>query len=506
MKNLVFAAVVAAGMVAVAETAPGDAVTQADLKALYDRITKLESENKAQAKKIADLEAAKPTAAKPEVDELERAYEEGTEVSKSGRVVTTEQGFKYYLADKAAGIFEPLSESGLKITPYGYLVFEGIHNTHKTAVDAFTDWVLPRKNGGHNGDHQTCFTMQDSILGLQFVTPEAMNGWTFDGKAEFDFAGDHANDSAFHWRHLYFQAHHDGFDSDGKKNGEWSILFGQTWHLFKMVSPSEFDGAWMENTGHPYRRSPQIRVTRRWDWDADSFEARVGLVKNGPGMGGDRDYDDNQDTSASAWALIEAAFIYERDAAWQRDWVAEDSDLADKRWLVGVAGMYGRDKSHRISDFDANGDAVYGGQGDEYDTELVMAALQIPVWHFTLAGQFFAGENLGGVQGGIGQRVGYYGVGQKGKGVRTVGGFADLSYRFNKKLDFALGYGFDDPNDSDAACANGRTFNERMYVDVFYHITSNFRLGFEYAHLTTKYYNDGDAKDDRIEVAAFYDF
>ena len=395
MKKLMFSALVACGLVAAIEAAPTDAVTQADLQALIERINKLEAENKAQAAKIAELEKGRPVAAKPTADGqgVAVAHEGGTEVSDSGRVYTTEQGYQYYLADKFAGIFEPLSESGLKITPYGYLVFEAIHNTHKTEVDCYTDWVSPRKNGRHNGDHQSVFTMQDSILGIQLETPERVNGWKFKGKAEFDLAGDHANDYAFHWRHLYIDARHDAFDGDGNRNGEWSILFGQTWHIWKMVTPSEIDGAWLENTGHPYRRSPQIRVTRTWDFEDSMLEARVGIVKNGPGMGGDRDEDDNQDNSASAWGLFEAALIYERDAAWQRDWLADDPDgLCGKRWLVGVAGMYGRDKSRRPTDYDGKGGFVFGGDSDEYDSDLGMIALQIPFWRFTLTGQIFAGE------------------------------------------------------------------------------------------------------------------
>lgn len=504
MKKMLISALFACGLVAAVEAAPADTVTQADLQALIERIAKLEAENKAQAAKIAELEKARPVAvaAKGESGGAAPAHDEGTEVSESGRVYTTEQGYKYYLADRFAGIFEPLSESGFKITPYGYLIFEGVHNTHKTSSDYITDWVMPRRNGRHNGDHQTCLTMQDSELGFRFETPEMVDGWRFSGKAEFDFVGNHANDYAFHWRHLYVDARHDGFDSDGKKNGEWSILFGQTWHLWKMVTPNEIDGAWMENCGHPYRRSPQFRVTRTWDFEDSSLEARVGVVKNGPGMGGDRDGDGNQDNSASAWGLVEAAVLYTRDAAWQREWLADDPDgLCGRRWTFGVGGMYGRDKFHRLSE---NG--AYDGTSDEYDSDLVMFAAQLPIWRFTLTGQIFAGENLGGVQAGVGQTIGYTGVDRKGKEVRTVGGFIDLTYRFNRKWDFTLGYGFDNPNDNDAAGAADRIFNDRAYVGAAYRITSNFKIAVEYAHLKTKYYAQGDAGDDRFQFAAFYNF
>lgn len=462
------------------------AVTQADLKALIERITKLEAENKAQAQKIAELEGkvVKP-AASPKADEASapaREAEEGTKVSESGKVYTTAQGYSYYLADKLAGIFEPLSESGLKITPYGWLAFEAAYNSRATDCDWTTDVV--KKRGGRT----STLSMQDSILGMRFETPEKVNGWKISGKGEFDFAGGDQNSYDFHWRHLYFDATHDS---------GWSVLFGQTWHLWKMVAPSEIDGAWLENTGYPYRRSPQIRVTKKWKWEDSSLEARVGIVKGGPGMGGDRDGDGIQDNSSSAWPLVQGALVYDRKAAWEE---------SDRRWLVGIGGMYGRDRSHRMMD-DGEGNPVYNGTDDEYDSKMIMLAASVPFLDkFTLTGQIFAGDNLGGIQGGIGQRVAYREMGKKGREVSTIGGFVDLSYAFNDRLTIAGGYGFDDPTDSEAEHAGGLLYNDRAYVNAIFKILHNFRVGLEYARLNTKYSDVGNRDDDRIQFSAWYDF
>ena len=462
------------------------AVTQADLKALIERIAKLEAENKAQAQKIAELEGkvVKP-AASPKADEASapaRVAEEGTKVSESGKVYTTAQGYSYYLADKLAAIFEPLSESGLKITPYGWLAFEAAYNSRATDCDWTTDVV--KKRGGRT----STLSMQDSILGMRFETPEKVNGWKISGKGEFDFAGGDQNSYDFHWRHLYFDATHDS---------GWSVLFGQTWHLWKMVAPSEIDGAWLENTGYPYRRSPQIRVTKKWKWEDSSLEARVGIVKGGPGMGGDRDGDGIQDNSSSAWPLVQGALVYDRKAAWEE---------SDRRWLVGIGGMYGRDRSHRMMD-DGEGNPVYNGTDDEYDSKMIMLAASVPFLDkFTLTGQIFAGDNLGGIQGGIGQRVAYREMGKKGREVSTIGGFVDLSYAFNDRLTIAGGYGFDDPTDSEAEHAGGLLYNDRAYVNAIFKILHNFRVGLEYARLNTKYSDVGNRDDDRIQFSAWYDF
>ena len=495
MKRMLVVFALVFGAVVGVEAAPTDAVTQADLKVLLERLAKLEAENKAQAAKIAALEASSKAVvqkvetvgaavAKADVAKAGPAMDADTTTNETGRIFTTAQGFKYYLADVNARIFEPLSESGLKITPYGYLVFEAVHNTHATEADIYADWVRSPSDPSY-GDHTTVFSMQDSILGLQFETPEAYKGWKFIGRAEFDLAGDHANDYAFHWRHLYFDAQHES---------GWSILFGQTWHLWKMVTPSEIDGAWMENTGHPYRRSPQIRVTKKWDWEDSSLEVRVGAVKGGPGMGGDRDGNGTQDNAASALPLFEAAVMYDHDTGWQND-----DDLGGKRWLVGVGGMYGQDRSRNFT--------ADGGWGDneDYDSSMGMFAAKIPFRNFTLTGQIFGGQNLGGVQAGIGQRVGYDEYG-RGRAVRTLGGFIDLAYQLNADWSFAIGYGFDNPNDADARYAEGRLYNDRAYIDAFYQVTDNFKLGLEYGRLSTDWDKEGTGYSDRIQFSAFYDF
>ena len=512
MRRILVAVALVLGVVIGVEAAPTDVVTQADLKVLLDRLAKLEAENKAQAAKIAELEASSKTVAKKveaagtAVAKAGAAMDEGTTTNETGRIFTTEKGFKYYLADKAAGIFEPLSESGLKITPYGYLVLEGVYSSRDLAADYTTDWVNPRSQKRNH----TTMSVQDSIFGIQFDTPEANHGWTFTGRAEFDLvdtATCDQNHYGFHWRHLYVDAKHEDADGDGS----WSILGGQTWHLWKIVTPSEIDGAWMENAGHPYRRSPQIRVTRKWDFKNDegvkdsSFELRLGVVKGGPGMGEDRDDDGIQDNTASPWVLFEAAAIYDHVAPWQKD---------DRRWLVGLGGMYGRNRSHRFTGYGADGSALFNGEEDDYDSMMGLFALSLPMGPFTLTGQFYGGENLGGIQAGVGQTVAYNLPYARGNEVRAVGGFVDLGYKLNDDWSFAVGWGCDNPINSDIEDHAGTydiLYNDRAYVCAFYQVVENFKLGLEYARLLTSFANSadtdgGDYDADRVQFSAFYDF
>ncbi|MGN0847948.1 MAG: hypothetical protein ACI4RA_11295 [Kiritimatiellia bacterium] len=479
-----------AGLVAAVEAAPTDAVTQADLQALKALIEQQNAKIEAQAKRIAELEGR--SAAVAAAVDAPRVIKpgEGTETNDTGRIWTMADGRKFYLADATAGIFNPLTESGLQFEPYGYLVLEAVHNTDGTDYPMYTDYVRPRSNRyvkNHNGDHTSTLSVNDSILGFNLFSAETYNGWKTGGKFEFDLAGDDANHTDFHVRHLCWTVEHES---------GWQFLFGQYWHLWKMVTPQEIDGAWMENTGYPYRRSPQIRVTKKWEIDDySSLEVRAGLVKNGPGMGGDRDGDGTQDNEQSGWCLLEGAVVYDRKAPWEEQ---------DKRWMIGLAGQYGRDKSRR---YDAETDSFLG-RSDEYDSDMVMVAGSVPFGKFTLTGQLFAGENLGGVQAGIGQKVGFKDPTRKGREVSTIGGFVDLRYDLTDDWAFAIGYGFDDPTDSEAKYDSGRLYNDRAYVDAFYQLTANLHFGLEYAYLTTKYDESfgADADDHRFQFTVFYDF
>ena len=175
MKKLLSIAAASLVFLLSAELSAAESVTKADLQAIMERLAKLEAENKAQAARIAELEGrSRPAAGKQAVEcasaEVPLRMEIGTTTNETGNIFTTESGRKYFLADKLANIFEPLSESGLQIVPYGYLAFEGVYNSHAVDADSITDFVKRHGRGG------TTLSMQDSLLGVKFNTPEASHG------------------------------------------------------------------------------------------------------------------------------------------------------------------------------------------------------------------------------------------------------------------------------------------------------------------------------------------
>ena len=180
--------------------------------------------------------------------------------------------------------------------------------------------------------------------------------------------------------------------------------------------------------------------------------------------------------------------------------------------------MYGRDRSHRWT-----GGDTFDGQYDEYDSKMLLVGASLPIAAgilndsesdsdaLVLTGQFFAGDNLNGIQAGAGNSVAYHTENARGKTVQTMGGFIDLNYKFNYHWAFAIGYGFDNPDDDDVGNdktknGEGITYNDRAYLTAFYQVNDNLHFALEYARLTTDYYNDGTSPDQRVQFTTYFDF
>jgi hypothetical protein len=98
-------------------------------------------------------------------------------------------------------------------------------------------------------------------------------------------------------------------------------------------------------------------------------------------------------------------------------------------------------------------------------------------------GEFFTGSNLSNFLGGAGQGV----CPCLRVPIRSVGGWGELKYVYNKKVSTHIGYSVDDPNDNDSLI--GRTKNQAIYTNVFYDVNDSLTTGIEVSHRRTEYHN-----------------
>ena len=103
---------------------------------------------------------------------------------------------------------------------------------------------------------------------------------------------------------------------------------------------------------------------------------------------------------------------------------------------------------------------------------------------FGVTGEFYTGKTLGTYNGGILQNVNTDSL----EGIRTSGGWGEVFLFWTPALHSHVGYGIDDPVDSDLS-ANPldfqRELNETAFANLIWDINDSFRVGFEFTYRET---------------------
>lgn len=127
-------------------------------------------------------------------------------------------------------------------------------------------------------------------------------------------------------------------------------------------------------------------------------------------------------------------------------------------------------------------DAAPGGSGREYiKTWSLNADLDIPVSRrLRFQAEYFLGENLSGVEGGIMQGVDVY----RREAIRSQGGWAGIQYLLTKKLQTNVCFLIDDPFNDDLlggsdSTGQSRTYNHCLFTNLLYNWTPALMTGFE---------------------------
>ena len=149
----------------------------------------------------------------------------------------------------------------------------------------------------------------------------------------------------------------------------------------------------------------------------------------------------------------------------------------------GVSGHVGE------TGFDfANGDPANPALGPEDDARFFEWSFNTDARidlneRLRLQGEFFVGENLSNILGGIVQGV----CPCLRVPIRSIGGWAEVSYDLNSCLTTNLGFGIDDPREADSLI--GRTYNRFAYINLFVNVTDQLRTGIELSNWRTNFHN-----------------
>lgn len=330
----------------------------------------------------------------------------------------------------------------------------------------FVLWIASEED---QGESTWIADARRSRVGIDVTGPRinALGGLDSGGKVEIDFFDAFVNENqpGLRLRHVYWEA----------KNDDWRLLVGQTWDVISPLRPNtvNFSVGWAAgNTG--FRRT-QFRIERYFDiGSCDRFALQLSLNENiipdlssGPQAAG-------VTRETGDWPMVQARLGYQRD---RRDGLASE---------LGVSGHVGE------SGFDfTTGHPSNPALGPEDDARFF-------AWSFHADGridvtkrlrmqcEFFMGSNLSNILGGIAQGV----CPCLRVPIRSIGGWAEVSYDLNSCLTTNAGFGIDDPRDEDSLI--GRTYNRFVYINLFAQLTAQLRTGIELSHWRTSYHNRTD--------------
>jgi hypothetical protein len=229
-------------------------------------------------------------------------------------------------------------------------------------------------------------------------------------------------------------------------------------------------------SGNLWMRFPQICFTYKQSsikWSTSINRPIAGNAKYEEYAAGDLDPVDDGERSGYPWLM-------------SRFWFVRGGHT------VSVSGHYGQElindlsaTSHRVNTYSVNGDIVS------------------KTGHFGFTCRAFYGENLNSFLGGVLQ--GFTTDSTSVQNVRSVGGWGQVQYEFTKSWSGTIGFGIDDPINSDLTTGM-RSQNRVIFGNVVFKVQKALELMIETEHLRTTYLNADTGNNQRFQFVSYFKF
>ena len=399
------------------------------------------------------------------------------------------------LAKRADGpglvTWKQLTRQGSKFTLYGFVRLDVQHDGSRMNSTQLPVWVrsedptAPASIGAPRNEPDMNMHTKLTRLGLDFDGPvvDGLGGAKITGKLETDFYNATTTSSrpALRIRHAWVKM--------AWCDSEYSVLAGQSQELISPLNPAVNNDMVMWGAGNLGDRRPQIRA----EWAPSLNDGAKLFVQ---GMMGDTGAIDGKDLDAAG--TTGAGFLDGQMSGrptWQgrvalrvKNWDEKDAEL----------GLWMHTASEQ-QDADVGSQAQRKSRAVGLDIKLPLLSDQI--W---IQGEFWRGQNLADVRGGILQSVNT----TTGESIHSRGGFAELGWKAAPWLTTYAGYSYDDPENSDleaGGVTGGRARNRVVYLAARISVDP-MDFGLEWLHWKTEFIGFKDGTNDRIVAFVAYKF
>ena len=358
--------------------------------------------------------------------------------------------------------------AGVQFKPYGWVQVDAAYDTTRTSFGDLFFMIQPETAVGA-GKKELSTSARGTRFGINIIAPEN-NGRKVTGRIEGDFVDDLApNKYTPRLRLAYMEiAWGDG----------WSVRLGQDWDTYVNFHPDTVDASILAFQGHTYARHPQVRLTKETRLgEQTSLTAKIALQHGRNGS--DVDDDKQPDEFAAAVPNVHASLVLKTRL------------LSERQSVFTISGAYGQEKV---------GESV--AHPGTYRSWLFHGGMQLPLSKsFTVSGEGWTGENVDNYNGGIGQGINI----TQGTEISARGGWVQAVWSPVNLIRTGAGLGVDDPEEADLS-GDARTFNGRLFANIFFRVTDKVTLGLEYSRIRTDYALTSDMQNHRVHFNAMYVF
>lgn len=256
------------------------------------------------------------------------------------------------------------------------------------------------------------------------------------------------------------------------KNDRWRFSAGLQQDVFNPVSPTVFYLTKLYASGNTGSYRAQFRA-ERFLRDCPDHSVTLQAALSEP-LSFLVASDLSRITEDNGWPNVEGRL--ELGLGFKKDVCGGKSVRPMTVGLSGVVGQFRTTRTILSDPGDLPPRAVIDTKGVGLDCE---------VWathRFGMRGECYYGEGLGEYNGGILQSFNSLSLDE----VATGGGFGELFYYFSNDVHLHVGYGIDDPRDSDLS-DNQILRNQTAFANLIWDVSKNLQLGIQVDYRETSY-------------------
>jgi hypothetical protein len=353
---------------------------------------------------------------------------------------------------------------------YGFIKVDGVYSDSEASAASATNSSTSAYNAPYNalgGRHQGDFNMsgQSTRLGINFKPVDLDNGGKVSGKFEMDFSAAQTASYNPRLRLAYVQADYD----------KWGVTAGQAWDFFAPVNSNLLNDANVWRAGNVGFRHPQVYLTNKWgEMLGGKLNTKLGIIDT------DDQYQEN-----SRIPVFGASVGY-------------DTKIAGMASSFNVGGIWGQSSTELMG-------TLEGGKTNDIYGVVASSTVKMTDW-LAFKAKGFTGAKLEDFMSnnGVGLAV------SNRKGLRVMGGFAELCYNPIKKVETNFGLGIDSLVSANSSTGLGSTAiwdtNKTYYTNVKYSLSKDLLLGLEYQRFDTKWIGGAESSDNRVQSSLILKF